>query len=61
MILTKPREGGNSIDLEERAAHRLMAKIKLALGKSERAAITVREFCRFMEIDEDEVRLLLGE
>jgi len=48
------------INKSERAARRLMNDIRRALGKERHHLISVREFCNYTGLSEDEVLRRLG-
>jgi hypothetical protein len=55
-IVIYPKDVENLMGKRERSASELLRQIRRALGKSPKAMVTLREFCFFTEMDEEEVR-----
>ncbi len=55
-IVIYPKDVENLIGKCERSASELLRQIRRALGKPRNAFVTLREFCYFTGMDEEEVR-----
>jgi predicted RNA-binding protein YlqC (UPF0109 family) len=55
-IVLYPRDVENLTGRKGRTARAILQKVREHFGKSKNAPVTVREFCRFMALDEAEVR-----
>jgi hypothetical protein len=58
-VFIYPKDVQQIMRKSERSARNLINKIKTALGKQKSQCITVSEFCKFMEIDEEAVLIEL--
>lgn len=55
-IVLYPRDVENLTGRKGRTARAILQKVRQYCGKPKHAPVTVREFCSFMSLDENEVR-----
>jgi len=55
-IILYPRDVENLTGRKGRTARNILQKIRQHFGKPKQALVTVKEFCSFMSLSEEEVR-----